>query len=132
MGCCRGRKTNDLLGDVIDELVGGAKAPRAAKAYASFFKQCAHFRDIRNKDFLIGANERPEEEVKDLLRHAALQFGPLGMAAATVNLYLSSIGYVHRLHQRYSPIGRNCKAKLPILGPRRKDGPPVRIPHFAR
>ena len=93
-----------LLDHDIDVLVGGAKAPGTLKTYVSCFKHWAHFRDLLNKPSLLLENENIFEAEKDVLRFAALHFGPLGKAASTVNLYLQAIGYAHKVHMGHNPL----------------------------
>ena len=115
-----------LLDHDIDILVGGAKAPGTLKTYVSCFKHWSHFRELLNKTSLISENENFFDAEKDVLRFAALQFGPLGKAASTVNLYLQAIGYAHRVNTGINPLDHMKRVKLLMQGAVRRSGPPIR------
>ena len=110
----------------IDVLAGGAKAPGTIKTYSICFKRWAHFRDLQNKNFIIDPKDDQQEAELDLLRFAALQFGPLQKSAATINLYFKAIVYVHKVQTGVNPCENMQRVKLMLQGATRQDGPPKR------
>ena len=67
-----------LLDHDIDDIIGGAQAPVTIKTYVSCCKHWAHFRELLNKPSLFPENEGLFDAEKDVLRFAALHFGPHG------------------------------------------------------
>ena len=118
--------TSTLLDNEVNNLVGGAKAPRTIKTYVSCFIHWAHFRELQEKPVLVTENEGLIHAERDVLRFAALQFGPLGKAAATVDLYLRAMGYARKLQLGYNPLEQMTRVRLLLDGAQRINGPPVR------
>ena len=116
----------DKLDERASQLIVGAKAPGTIKTYNRCFKKWAEFRLLQGKHGLIMPEEDIMDAEKDVLRLATLHHGPLLKSAATVELYLRSLSYMHRLRTGINPLERMYRVKLLLQGAKREEGPPNR------
>ena len=121
-----GTQGRERLGEQSHRLIGGAKAPWCYKTYNRCFRKWAEFRELQGKDALIWPHENSDLAEKDILRFCSLHLGPLRKSAATVELYLRALSYVHKLHTGINPLTEMFRAELFLQGARREEGPPYR------
>ena len=116
----------DRLDEQSNRLIGGAKAPGTIKTYNRCFQKWVEFRSLQDKPAIITPAEDKLSAETDVVRFATLHHGPLQKTAATVELYLRALGYMHRLHTGLNPLSDMFRVKLLLQGARREEGPPNR------
>ena len=122
----KGTQGREKLDEQSNRLIGGAKAPEAIETYDRCFRRWAEFRKLQEENEFILPQEDKHDAERDVLRFITLHHGPLQKTAATVELYLRAMAYMHRLHTGINPINEMFRVKAFLQGARRDEGPPNR------